>query len=511
MKNIKSIIPRTGYVIFWLILSLFYAIIFVTIEFSDSPISGVRGFLVIMSQWLVVSMFATPLLGLMSLNRWFFSVVFPVFMVLSTVMAYYTLTMGVHLTGSIIEVMMVNDSKTWASVISWRLVAWALLSLVASVFVIIYRLFKVSGPSMPIIWVLGFITLILTPKFVIKRLDAPVSGRVPYSFWASAMEYVANYHDIDNDHRTTFDSEIVCRDSVSPLIVFVIGESLRPDHLQLNGYKRNTTPLLSSEPSVVSLPNVTSREIFTHLSVPYIMTRADKDNDDRRWNEQSFITLFKRAGYHTTWLSNQDRCPNYAYFMNESDTLINVSPHNSLYSYGKWLDSDILPHLESILSNREKPQLIVIHSIGSHWWYPSHYAESSAMFKPEVDSRILSELTHEQIVNSYDNTIIETDKFLHSVIDKIRGMNAIMIFVSDHGESMGEGGEYLHKGDMPQLHPTASIIWYSDEYARRWPDKINALRHNRTKKFDTDVYFHTTLDAASLHTEVMDSTKSILR
>ncbi len=169
----------------------------------------------------------------------------------------------------------------------------------------------------------------------------------------------------------------------------------------------------------------------------------------------------------------------------------------------------MIPHLESILACGVRPKLVVMHTIGSHWWYKSHYDDSRAVFKPEINSRVLSDLTDEQLINSYDNTIVETDYFLWNVIGRIKGRNAVMIYISDHGEALGENGNYLHGGDYPQLHNPAMLVWYSHSYAATFPEKTNAVKEQRNISASTDIIFHSVVDAASLKTDAVDLSLSV--
>ena len=131
-----------------------------------------------------------------------------------------------------------------------------------------------------------------------------------------------------------------------PDVVVVIGESLRSDHVPMNGYHRNTMPRLSRDSTLISFAHVFSEPWCTHTSVPRIMTRADSANPDIAYKEQSFITLFKRAGYHTVWLSNQDSNSTYAYFMHEADSLVMGNPAKSMYNFDKWLDVELVPDIQ---------------------------------------------------------------------------------------------------------------------------------------------------------------------
>lgn len=184
----------------------------------------------------------------------------------------------------------------------------------------------------------------------------------------------------------------------------------------------------------------------------------------------------------------------------------------SMYNFGnKNLDLDILPLVKDDLKEmNHKSNLFVIHSIGSHWYYNTHYPDSLAIYKPEVNSRVLSDLSEEQLINSYDNTILATDDFLSKLIGLFRKRNAILIYISDHGESLGEEGRFLHAVDAPELHIPACFIWYSDKFALNYPEKISALKDNAEKNWSSDIIFHTVLDAGTLSTDVFEPSLSVL-
>ena len=265
------------------------------------------------------------------------------------------------------------------------------------------------------------------------------------------------------------------------------------------------------EDNLVSLTDIYGAECFTHTSVPQIMTRADSANPQRAYDEQSFVTIFKDAGFRTTWIANQESVATYAYFMNECDTLIYVNGDKSVYTFDKWLDEDILPHLENELKDDNPTQLHILHSIGSHWWYNSHYTDEFERYTPVIKSRVVSSNTQEEMINSYDNTILYTDYFIKETIDLIRDKKSILIFLSDHGESLGEDGYYLHGADRPELHYPAAFVWYSDKYAQSFPDMIENLKDNSDKKYRSDYLFHSIIDAADITTEYIEPQLSIFR
>ena len=100
-----------------------------------------------------------------------------------------------------------------------------------------------------------------------------------------------------------------------------------------------------------------------------MLTGADSIYPERAYNEQSFVTLFKQDGFHTSWLANQESVTTYVYFMNECDTLASANSGKSLYFFEKWLDTDLLPMYRNELKRNPHNKLILMHTIGSYWWY----------------------------------------------------------------------------------------------------------------------------------------------
>lgn len=512
IPHIRINLPKISFFTFWLILSALYAIVFVGIEFMDSPASGVKGYFALGTQWLVVSFSASMVIGLISLNRWVFCIFWPLLLIASTIAAYYRLTMGLSITANLIDLALSNEWSTWVTVITFPLILGFLAALAVAVIIILYRFRNVRSPKHVYVFTVLFAAGVLLPIHIVTRFKAPVTARMPYSFWYSINDWLANRRAVAEDRNTYSGISATACDS-SPDVIFIIGESLRADHLQINGYHRATTPALAADTAVIPFPAMWSDHIYTHISVPHIMTRSDTMRENAAFTDESFISLFRKAGYKTYWLSNQDGVETYAYFMHEADSLIMCNSARNLYGFDKWTDNDLLAPLDKILqdNNKASKRLAVLHTIGSHWWYPSHYPDSMARFSPEVDSRILSELSREQMINSYDNTILATDAFIAEIIKRLRKRNAIIIFISDHGESLGEDGRYLHASDHDPLHRPACFIWYSPEYASRFPAKIAALKANRNKPWTTEAMFHSVLDGASITTAPLNKEKSLFQ
>ena len=505
LSNIKKVLVPLFFVA---IITIIYALVFTLSEFADSPYSSMKDFLELAFQWTAIAVGTFGLLYLLSINKYVFAVTFPLLVVFSTVLAYYRYTVNATFTPMTIELALINDLRTNMQVVSLQLVGLMFSTLAMSIAIVWIRWKKVTF-TRPFIHLIVAVGIIFMTNSLIPQLKRPLTQRMPYSIYYTFKTYF-EIREVAEEYRRTFISESVAN-SDSLVVVFVVGESLRSDHLQVNGYERETTPYLAKESNLVMLDNIYSEPCFTHTSVPHIMTRADSLDSQKAYYEESFVSIFNDAGFRTTWIANQESVSTYAYFMNECDTLIYVNGSKSVYTFDKWLDEDILPHLENELQYENSNQLHILHSIGSHWWYNSHYTDEFEVYTPVIESRVVSSNTQEEMINSYDNTILYTDYFLKNTIDLIRDKNSILIFLSDHGESLGEDGYYLHGTDRPELHQPAAFVWYSDKYAQSYPELIENLKKNSEKRYRSDYLFHSIIDAADITTEYKDPQLSIFR
>ena len=293
-------------------------------------------------------------------------------------------------------------------------------------------------------------------------------------------------------------------------MIVILGESLRSDHLSINGYERETTPKLK-ELDVISLPNIYSEYTYTDASIPYILSRADSINPEIAYSEPSFIGFFNKCDYQTTWIANQEPSNSYIFFINECKNVIYANMSKNNYNFDSWLDEAMFPYIDTTLKDLNPKQLIILHTIGSHWWYNSHFNEKYTIFKPIIKSRVVSSCTKEEMINSYDNTILYTDFFISEVISKVAKKNAILFYLSDHGELLGEKGNWLHASEGEPLHRPASFIWMSDIYKSKNLDKVENLNVNSTKEYRTDYLFNSLLDASNIESKNFDSKRSIFR
>ena len=490
-----------SFFLFILTATFWSGVFFILPEFVDNPSNGFNGFIIIAFHWSLVLFATFFLLYAAAANKYVFAVFFPLFSLLGAVLAFYRYAYKATLTPMLIDASLHNDLGTTLDLISPELIVYVLLSVIVSVFFVRFRFKKVVPDKW---WLHFFVAIISLGVFfnLNNRVKTSIFQRFPFSVYFNVSEY-NKLHLKTPRERISPDSVLNEQFTDSLTVVFVLGESLRADHLRLNGYHRQTNPFLSKTKNIHSLGNVYSEYTNTNRSLPHILTRADSANTEVAFTEQSFISLFRQCGYSTSWISNQDPAETYVDFINECDTAIYAHPEKSVYNYNNWLDEDLLVHAKQILSKGNSRNLIVLHTIGSHWYYNNHFSKKCELFRPVTPSRIIAQCTSEEIVNSYDNTVVYTDYFLHQLISVLKNKNALMIYLSDHGEVLGEDGMWLHAGDHIASKNPACIVWYSDTFAKKYPDKVTSVAANKANRLRTDFLFHSILDGGEIPTKLI--------
>ena len=294
------------------------------------------------------------------------------------------------------------------------------------------------------------------------------------------------------------------------VVLMVIGESSRYDRWSLNGYLRDTTPLLRAEPNVVALSNLVTAVSATRLSVPILLSRKPAtDSLQASFREKSFITAYKEAGFKTFWLSNQMSFGQYdtpvSVYANEADVALFLNLGG--LSKASNLDAVLLEPLHNALVDPAQKKLIVLHTLGSHWNYSHRYPQSFDKWQPSlfgVEQPAITDLKIKpQLNNSYDNTILYTDWILGQVLTALKGTDAItsMMYVADHGQTLYDGACRLafHGHNTQFEFHVPALVWYSDAYRHAYPHKVESLIHNRRARLATENIFHSLLDMADVH------------
>lgn len=491
------------------LITLWWGAFFVLPDFLIYPTSGFSGIIYTFFHWAFICVSVFFIVYILLLNRYVFALVVPVLTLLGSIIGFYSYSYKATLTPMIVDATLNNDIGTSLDVISPQLIIFIFFNFALSFFVVRYRWQKIAIQK-PFYHLMGAVVAFILLLSVNGRATNSFMQHFPLSLYYNFNEY-QKLNTQKNLIRVNPDPTVksLCDDSIT--VVLVIGESLRFDHLSLNGYKRETMPLLSKRKNLVSLPNIYSEYTYTNPSVAHMLTRADSIYPDRAKTEKSFVSLFKASGYHTTWIANQDAADDYYFFMTECDTLMYAHPEKSVYTYSDWFDEDLLPHFSKAFASQKSCQLIILHSIGSHWYYNSHVPEKFNRFLPITDSKIITQNTKEQIINSYDNTVLYTDWFLDNVIKQIENKKSILIYLSDHGELLGENGLWLHASENEILHRPAALVWFSSEYLSNYPLKYENLLRNKDRRFRTDFLFHSILTAGGISTNIKQADLDIFQ
>ncbi|ODA35202.1 hydrolase [Veronia pacifica] len=302
------------------------------------------------------------------------------------------------------------------------------------------------------------------------------------------------------------------------LMVLVVGETARSMNFHYNGYPRNTNPY-TADKGVISFANVTSCGTSTAHSLPCMFSKLERTNYDRRQaNSQSnALDIMHKAGVDISWLDNDGGDKDVAQKIGMK--MVGSSSSDTFCDGMTCHDEVLLDGFDQRVAKMKGNKLIALHTIGSHGpTYWKRYPASMARFTPTCDRSDIENCTDEQIVNTYDNTIAYTDYFLSKIIDKLKTYedkyNVVMMYLSDHGESLGENGIYLH-GTPYMIAPEEQkhvpwIIWMGDGYANSRGIDRKALEQRAARgEFSHDNLFHTLIDSFGVKTAEMNKEKSL--
>lgn len=293
------------------------------------------------------------------------------------------------------------------------------------------------------------------------------------------------------------DAKIPASDVSRELVIMVVGETARADRFSLNGYARDTNPQLSKK-NVISLTNFRACGTSTAVSVPCMfLFNGDAKEPSAIRIEENLLDVLQHSGAHVLWLDNNSDSKGVADRVEFQDFR---SPKVNPVCDIECRDVGMLAGLQSYIDAHPKGDiLIVLHQMGNHGpAYFRRYPPGFEKFRPACKNSDLSQCSREEIGNAYDNAILYTDHFLAKAIEVLEKNDArfetALFYVSDHGESLGENGLYLHgmpKAIAPdaQLHVPA-VLWFGANFRGV---TLSALRMKSQTRFTHNNVFHTLL------------------
>ena len=296
------------------------------------------------------------------------------------------------------------------------------------------------------------------------------------------------------------------------LVVFVLGETARAANFSLGGYPRPTNPALSRIKDLIYFPDVASCGTSTAISVPCLfsdMGRSGFDAEEAKARD-NLIDIALRAGLDVQWYGNNTDCKGVCRSVPERRVDRTQHPEACIEDR-PCLDGALFDDFFSSLSDIQRDRFTVIHTLGSHGpGYHLRYPAEFEQFKPACREVDLAKCSVAEVVNAYDNTLLYDDYLLAKTINQLNAISdrvdVALLYVSDHGESLGENGLFLHAlpyAIAPQTQTRVPMIfWASPGFKQRLAVEPSCAREQSREPVTHDHIFHTLLDLLGIQSAV---------
>jgi len=429
------------------------------------------------------------------------------FFIINSIAVYFVNTYNVIIDESMIGNVLNTNYEESSSFFSFKLILYIiLLGVLPSIYIIRAKIIKVS-------WKRFLTTFSLTLVFIallafvnsknwlwIDKNSKRLGGlAMPWCYTVNISLFYLHKH--QKNKKEILLPDAVIKDNEKSVFVLVIGESARSQNFSLYGYPKNTNPLLSSTPNVFHF-NASSCATYTTAGVKCIL---EYQNTDKLY--EILPNYLNRNNVEVIWRSTNWGEPpvHIKNYLNKDSLMARCKGENCQY------DEMLLSGLkEQILASTKNKILVVLHSSTSHGpTYSKKYPPQFEVFKPVCNSVELAKCSQEELLNAYDNTIVYTDYLLHTVIEDLKALKdykSAMLFVSDHGESLGEKNLYMHGVPMSfapkEQTDIPFIVWISD----------NSLRKTKAVSQVTQNYvFHSVINFLNIQSPVYDEKMNIFK
>lgn len=296
------------------------------------------------------------------------------------------------------------------------------------------------------------------------------------------------------------------------LFVVLIGETARSANWQLAGYEKPTNPELSKL-NIINIPKVQACGTSTDVSLPCMLSRVGRRDYDRKriLSEESLPSLLKRSGFSVTWVDNQSGCKGTC----DGVRVIKPTPDPLYCHAGACMDGVFNRSIDEAFDalNTQSHAVLFLHMMGSHG--PAYYkrsTESEKVFGKECTDPTFKSCSKESIRAAYDSSIRYTDRVVAELIRKLQNrtdINTALIYLSDHGESLGENGLYLHGApyyiapDEQKIVPM--VMWFSEPFKKNYTIDTRVIEENSHKPVAHDHLYHTILGLLNVRSSTYDS------
>lgn len=454
--------------------------------------------------------------------------------------SYFVSSLGVTISPDQIQNMMQTDFKESRDLLSWTFLQWIVLFVLCPVTLFILipirkrRIRKELGLKalhmlLAAVFMCGSLFIFYVDYAAIFREHRDLKGMIsPQNVITSTASYYRKQspqahlpliHYGTDAHRvqTTQQSE------TPKLMVLVVGETARAESFALNHYQKNTNPELQKQ-AILNFSQVSSCGTATAVSVPCMFSGMQRNNYDEQLagHREGLLDIAQRAGYKVTWIDNNSGCKGVCNRVEQYPIPEDLK--------AKWCDADqecydeilvdsLKRYIAQIKRSDKQPRLIVLHQMGSHG--PAYYKRSPPpfqRFQPMCNSKAIQGCSQQELINSYDNSIAYTDHVLSATIDTLKHLHhyqSAFWYLSDHGESTGEHGLYLH-GSPYAIAPQQQthipmILWFSPQWQKHNIQHVNCLKHSQQKILSQDDLFSTLLNVLDIKSNVMRSEFNLLQ
>lgn len=452
----------------------FFKFVFNNVDYKS--FTGVSIIVSLVIAMLVANAFALFLIFFFS--RLVGKILLVLFFIINAVAVYFINTYSVIIDESMIGNVLNTNYSESSSFFSIKLVLYVVfLGILPSIFIIKAKIITVTvkkflvSISLTLLFLLTLAFANASNWLWIDKNSKTLGGlAMPWSYAVNIPLFYI--HQFKKNEKEILLPDATIKDNQKSVVILVIGESARSENFSLYGYPKNTNPLLSKIPNVSHF-NATSDATYTTAGIKSIV---EHENTDELY--EILPNYLYRNNVDVTWrTTNWGEPPvHIKNYQNREALMPNCKGDGCDY------DGILLSGLkEQILASKKNKILIVLHTSTSHGpTYSKKYPAQFEIFKPVCNSVELGNCSHTELVNAYDNTIVYTDYLLANVIEDLKQLQeykSAMIFVSDHGESLGENNLYMHglpRSIAPkQQYEIPFIVWTSDNSARQMkPNKI---------------------------------------
>ena len=305
--------------------------------------------------------------------------------------------------------------------------------------------------------------------------------------------------------------------------IFIVGESTSRNHMSLYNYNLNTTPLLNSrraEGELYVFNNALSPNAYTIPVMEKLFTFYDNKAKGKWYEYTNLFSILNEAGYKTFWLSNQETFGKYSragkFYASQGGisqfTMVRDSySSNNTASY----DGNLLKILDKNLNNLNNLNFYVLHIMGTHSKYTMRYPEEFNKFKAQDEVTGYEGITQrgKEIRAEYDNAVLYNDYFIDQVIKRFEDKEAILIYISDHGEEVYDTRSFaghFENNAAQNMFEIPFIIWTSQSFKIKYKDLCERINSSVNNKFNTQDMIHVILDILEIETSEYDPSKSVI-